>query len=200
MPLSSEQVYNDLNGSDCKEILLTRFADLLNSVQELSHNITLPRVRMSLSINLEVFGRTPSEFTITDSLTIRAQNVQYTPELQITKELEAVINSDVRNGGQAPDQIREEHGVPIMVPTKGSFGVEDVPTVREDRIKYASFVTQDYGPMRGRTGQEAPLFGEVISQKNTGGGRPDVSPDMSRLSGGYTEKYDGLDTNGQGGK
>ncbi len=201
MPLSAEQVYNDLNGSDCKEILLVRFADLLNQVREFQPHLTLPRVRMSLSIHLEVFGRTPPSLDITDDLVIRMRDPGLIgEELTHTEvELDAEINSDTTTpGGQPPDQIREEHGLPIMTPTKGPFGTEDVPVVREDRIKYAAFVTQDYGPMRGRTGAETPVVGgEVISQKNAGAG-PEVSPDLSRVKDpGYQDHYDSLDVNGQ---
>lgn len=205
MPLSAEQVYNDLNGSDVKQILLTRFADLINQVGEFQPHLTLPRTRMILSIHLDVWGRTPPTIDITDDLIIRMrdQNQLSLPGIEQTAhDLQAEINSDTTTPtGQPPDQIREEHGLPIMTPQKGPFGIEDVPVVREDRMKYAAFVTQDYGPARSRTGQESPVVGgDVIAVKNGGGGRTDVSPDFSRVSNlGYQDKYDSLDINGQKG-
>jgi hypothetical protein len=199
MPLSAEQVFNELTGEDVKEILMIRFADLLNSVNEFQRHLTLPRVQMSINIHMEVVGRNPPTIDIDDEFVVRMKD-QGGVSASVTHELSAEIstNTDFPNG-QPPDQVREEHGLPIMVPKRGPFGIEDVPEVRTERIKYAFNVTQDYGPQRARTGQEAPVVGaEVIGNKNGGGGRAEVSPDFTRVkSSNYLDRYDSTDVNGQ---
>lgn len=146
MPLAPEMVYNDLNGEEVKEILLTRFADLLNKVPDFQRHLIIPRVKMRLNVQLEVHGRNPPSFTITDDLTIRmraGETQDLEPELF---DLTAEVNADSGDpSGQPPDQVREEHGLPVMEPRKGPFGIEDHPVVHEDGIKYARFVTQDRG-------------------------------------------------------
>lgn len=185
MPLSAEQIYNDLSGEDVKQVLLTRFADLLSQVGEFQRHLTLPRVRMNLLVHLEVSGRTPPSFDIKDDLVVRMREV---PPLQpgqeetnVNLDLEAEINSDTTTpGGQPPDQIREEHGIPVMEPVKGAFGYQDKPVVREG-VRYASFVEQDYGPARQRTGQEGPIVGgPTIGEKNSHGqGGGPIQPDFA---------------------
>jgi hypothetical protein len=200
MPLTSEQIYNELSGEDVKEILMVRFADLLNRQPEFQRHLTLPRVKMSLNIQLEVHGRNPPEFAITDEFTVRMKDeggAVPLPDLELSAQINA--NTDDPTG-QAPDQIREEHGLPVMEPRRGPMGtIEDVPVVREERIKYAFNVTQDYGPMRSRQGNEGPIVGaEVIGSKNGGGGRAEVSPDFTRVRNpNHLDKYDPLDVNGQ---
>lgn len=193
MPLAPEMVYNDLNGEEVKEILLTRFADLLVQVPEFKRHLTLNRVRMKLTVNFEVFGRTPPQFALSDDLIVRtrdetAQNREFPPFLAGNNEIftqnrsfSAEINSDTSKGGQPPDQVREEHGIPVQTVQKGPVSMEDAPVVRQEGIKYAFFATQDYGPMRNRTGNEQPILGDVISAKNTHGGRSEVGPDFTQV-------------------
>jgi len=199
MPLSSEMLYNDLDGESVKEILLIRCADLLNQVKEFNRTTTLPRVKMKLSIHLEIHGCAPPTRDFSDELLVRMRDEGPIGEV-IATDYDVTIDADPTSpAGQHPDQIREEHGLPVMEPRKGAFGnIEDVPVVREDRIKYAFHVTQDYGPVRGRTGNEGPVLGaEVIGTKNAGAA-PDVLPDRSRLKDpNYKDKYDVLDVNGQ---
>lgn len=181
MPLTAEQVYNDLNGEEAREILVVRLADLLNSIPEFRRNISITRARMKLSVVVDVHGRTPPKFEVNDNFTISVRNPGEAPlDIEVTHELSAEINSDTTTEkGQPPDQIREEHGLPVMEPRRGPMGMEDIPVVREDGRRYAAFVTQDYGPARFRSGMEGPVVGTI---RNTHGGSGVVSPDMSRLT------------------
>ncbi len=192
-------VYNDLDGESVREILLIRCADLLNQVKEFNRHTTLPRVKMKIAISLEIHGCIPPSREIGDELVVRMREQDSLGEV-IATTLSAEIDSDPSSpSGLHPDQIREEHGLPVMEPKKGPFGnIEDSPVVREDRIKYAFNVTQDYGPARFRTGSEGPIVGgEVIATKNSGAA-PDLPPDRSRLKDpNYRDKYDSLDVNGQ---
>lgn len=206
MPLSAEQVYNELNGEEVKEILFTRLADLLNRVPEFRRHLTLPRVRMTLSIHLDIVGRNPPTLEYTDDLVVRMRDAEYTPGEEnspdyaepetIAHDLTANVIADTTiENGQPPDLIREEHGLPILEPQRGAFGIEDVPIVRPG-VRYAAFIKQDYGPARGRTGAEGPMVGgEVIAVK--GQGKPDVSANpMEKVKDpNYTDMYKPGDVN-----
>jgi len=188
MPLSSEQVYNDLNGEEVREILLSRFQDLLLQVPEFVRHITLNRVRMTLNVQLDVFGRTPPTFALRDDLIVRTREIpppmeDYGEEIiEKNHDLTAEINSDTSLGGQPPDQVREEHGIPVMTVQKGPISYEDKPVIRQEGVRYAAFVTQDYGPARFRTGGESPVIAsDVISAKNAHTTHPDAKPDFTQV-------------------
>ncbi len=179
MPLPSEQIYNDLTGEECREILIRRFADLLSLNPDLRPNLTLSRVRLTLVVHVEVHGRTPPSFDIVDELTISTSRNLHKPVLDIpgsdhvdsTRTLASEINSDSLDPeGQPPDQIRIEHGLPTVQPTRSPMGfIEDAMTpAPPGEIKYAAWIPQDYGPARSRTGAEGPVVG--IPDKNTHAG------------------------------
>lgn len=177
MPLPSELVYNSLNGEEVKQILCARFLDILNQIQDFRQLITFPRVRMEMSIRLEVAGRTPPNFRVADDVVVRV-NPNYLPLLDVTqdeveRELEetVTISADDMTDGLPPDQLREEHSLPIPTPQRGRGGaVEDVPTLskRVGKYSYAAFVENDFGPARMRTGQEG------IMSPNAQRAQPDV--------------------------
>jgi len=162
-------VYNDLNGEEIKQILEVRFSQLLDEVTYLQRHITLPRVKMTLSVQLDIYAESPNpeRQLITHSLEVIDEN--YTPTPADNKGYKSVdLRSSIDSSpkGQPPDQIREEHGVPIPYPsvTLDSRGrkiaiedrlglegreVEMVPGVKVDRTQRehrGTFVVQDLGP------------------------------------------------------
>lgn len=182
MPLPSELVYNSLDGDEVKKILCARFLDVLNQISDFRSLITFPRVRMEMNIRLEVAGRTPPNFRVADDVVIRV-NPSFIPPLDPTQEEVEVevdetveINGDDMADGLPPDQLREEHSLPIPTPQRGRGGsIEDVPTLskRVGRYDYAAFVTNDFGPARARTGAEGIM--SPNAQRVQQGGGPDVS-------------------------
>lgn len=185
-PLSAESTYNELTGSEVKDILLMRFADLLDSVSDFQNHLTLPRVRMLLSVKLEVHGRTPPTITINDEVVLRINSNSPSltgPGTDFSRQLETelVINADSGTvEGMAPDAIRVEHSLPISVPTRSVLGIQDVPTVMEggtylkpELIGRTLTVTLDHGPARNRTGQEGLNNMGILAEKRTG-----TSPDV----------------------
>lgn len=153
MPLPSEQIYNDLNGEECKEILVRRFLDLLTQSPYFMRHLTLPRVKMSLIVHLELWGCTPPELDITDEVVIRTRDLQAEPELAD----EATLETEIDAFSNPPDKLREEHGIPIPTPTRNALGyTEDKPILREG-VKYAAFVEQDRGGPAVIVGPDAPF-------------------------------------------
>ena len=128
MPLPSRLVYNDLNGAEVKHVLAERFIALLDKVPYLQKHITLPRVKMSLTIQLDTWADqpTPERQTIQDDVDIMDEHDTSTRALSESNSvlLEDFVNASPR-GGTSPDQIRDEHGLFIPTPTRGPLAVED---------------------------------------------------------------------------
>lgn len=227
MPLSAEVVYNELNGEEGKEILVQRVSDLLSAIPEFRRLISLNRVRMRIDIELEVWGRTPPTVSVKDEFMVLARNPLAEDEGEeihagYSAGSEIYANPSVP-GGLHPDQIREDHALPIMVPTRGPFGHQDEMIVRQPAqpvppaqlskpnrveatpevekgsgIRYASFVTQDYGPARSRTGNESPVIGEIKNSGGGGGGGEVAAPNFQQVRNpSYTDRYVDGDVNKQ---
>lgn len=127
MPLSTEQVYDELNGEEIKQILLTRVKDLLDSVPDFQRHLTLPRVIMSLKLHLDIYGRRNSALDLINELELRTKEPDSRVQLAEQLEVEDVVNADTgaavpgspfQGEGDPPDQIREEHGIPVREPVR----------------------------------------------------------------------------------
>lgn len=196
MPLSREQIYNDLNGSEAKEILMQRFSAQLNTIPWLQRHLTLPRVRMKLSVSFEMYAdqSTPEVQQIVDDFTIRTEadttdsrssNPAPHPHILAPEphhfEVEEEIDSSPN--GSPPDQLREEHGISIPTPVKNRLtGVtEDMPdvvnltpgvTIERKRgnspspSKGATIVTQDFGSRVNRREGDMPKFKDSSRDHN----------------------------------
>ena len=152
MPLASELVYNDLSGDEIKHILTERFMALLADVPYLQRHITMPRVRMELTITLSCWA----DQTNPDSQMIEDQVDVVTRSTKV----------DASPKGQHPDQVREQFELPVAVPVRGPFAHEDemIPTrvtlpngATVDRTgnhprsnPNATVVEQDFGPRSAR--------------------------------------------------
>lgn len=121
-PLSRDLIYNDLNGEECRAILLQRITTLLAICPMFVRHLTLPRVKMTVNITLEVFECEPPIRTLTDEVVVRSPGqlgegvddmtgLPLKPHVYDGKEVIDTFNN-------APDQIREEHGLPIATPTR----------------------------------------------------------------------------------
>lgn len=197
MPLSREQIYNDLNGAEAKEILITRFAARLNEIALLQRHLTLPRVRMKLSVSFELYAdQSASEtHTIEDDFTIRtAQSEESISRSPLTSpipraeapiyrhelEFEDLIDASPQTG-DPPDKIREESGLPIPTPVRNrvTHQTADMPeTVQLTEGVTISRVNGGVGP--------SPSRGATIVNQDFGParGRSDNQyPDLSKNRG-----------------
>src|SRR5208282_6475830 len=116
MPRPSSVKYDELSGEEVKHILLERFKTILNGVPYLQRHLTLPRVRMSLNIMLEVYADqpTPEVLPIMDQFDILTDAPPVGTPVKI--EIEDEVSSAPK-GGKPADQVREEHGLPLNIPT-----------------------------------------------------------------------------------
>jgi len=116
MPLPSMLCYNELDGSEVGHILERRFEQVMQSVPYFQRHITLPRVRMTLQVKLEIWADQPAPETLNigDTLTV----VLDEPVLDtITAES---VDSTAPGSGHPPDQLREMHGLPVSQPARGA--------------------------------------------------------------------------------
>jgi len=135
----SQLTYNDLNGLEAREILLDWFAHLLSSQPLLQQHLTLPKacIRLSIDVSIDMYtGGTvpvsspPETVTITGGVALNndvavvggvtglVASTASAPETQHTT-LSAVVNAAPIPGGNPPDQIREQHNLPVPRPAYG---------------------------------------------------------------------------------
>ena len=127
MALPSQLVYNDLDGEEIKHILSQRFEALLEQVSYLRRHITLPRVKMTLQVHLDSWADQPNpeRQTIFDSVEIRSESDHMDDLAQPAFLTELADQLSAAPGGQPPDKIREDHGLPVPTPMRGTVAVED---------------------------------------------------------------------------
>ena len=191
MPLPSILVYNDLSGDEIKHVLQKRFEELLNQVPYLQRHLTLPRVRMSLEVQLETWAdqANPETHRIADRVEVRGENSEE-EEPAASTYLSTAVDSSPSPGGQPPDQIRDDYALAVPTPVRGPLGMQSgVPTVEEQRMTMpngtivdrtgkapeyqrdkSTVIVQDYGPAglaQGRFEREAVSYGN--SQNRDGG-------------------------------
>lgn len=169
MPLSKEAVYNDLNGQEAREILSQRFEQRLNEIPWLQRHLTLPRVRMKLSVVFELYADqpTPESHAISDDFTIRidSSDAADTTSLHSLEphlfETEDLIDASPETG-EPPEKLREDHHLPTTTPKKNPVTkqTEDVP----DDVQLIPGVSIH----RCRSGQANPSTGATIITQDFG--------------------------------
>jgi hypothetical protein len=162
MPLPRTLVYNDLSGDEVKHILIERFSALLNDIPYLQKHITLPRVRMQLSVTLDCWADQPNpeRRVIDDSVELRSENAPVS-EPNAHDHRSAVI--DASRKGDPPDKIREDHGLGVPTPTRGPESWRSVAI--EDHVE-GRVMTLPNGAIVDRTGQspDARANSTVVKQ------------------------------------
>ena len=133
--LPSQLTYNDLNGAEAIDILTDWFRQLLASQPVLQPHLTLPMAKITLDIGVAVdmyVGGTvpvsspPERLDIAGSVTLDnsvggggAVRESRAVSTRTEANLGTVINAAPIPGGQPPDQIREQHDLPISRPSYG---------------------------------------------------------------------------------
>lgn len=159
MPQPAMLTFNELNGEEVREILENRCRDTFDRIPQFQRHMTLPRVRITLNVKLEVWADQPNPETINigDSLTVV---VDRPPEIYRAQSVDTAAPIP---GGHPPDQIREQHGLPTSRPSRGAQNIgaqfsiadepiespvvtEPAPGVRITREAGGTVVELDQGP------------------------------------------------------
>ena len=139
--LPSQLTYNDLNGSEAVEILTDWFRQLLLTQPLMQPHLTLPMAKLSLDIlvGIDMFvGGTVPVASPPDRLEIKGEvklfnSLSGSPDgdslLRATgrdsvlehreERLSTIVNAAPLPGGVPPDQVREQHGLPVPRPGYG---------------------------------------------------------------------------------
>lgn len=149
MALSSEQIYNSLNGEEVKEIFEIRFSELLSKITQLQTHLTLPRVRMRIRVDAEISGDDSGAayFNIDHTLTVRTDNsnvksMSPAEVIELEMEIDALATPT--------DQVRVEHGLPVIEIRRTPLGIQEDKVVLEgqthQRRSAAAFTLDRGGP------------------------------------------------------
>lgn len=164
--LPSLVTYNELDGIEVATVLQNRFEQFLRGVPYFQKHITLPRVRISFQVKLEIWADQPSPEIVPlgDKFDVIIEGSADPTEI-ITAE--SADSSAPIPGGHPPDQIRELHGLPVSRPARGPRDIGAQLTM-SDRPE----------PLDGREVQDMP--GLRISR--TGSGVIDGMPTSSNAT------------------
>ena len=165
MPLPSTLTFNELNGEEVKQILESRCAQVLDGVPYFQKHITLPRVKMTFQVKLEIWADQPhpEQINIGDSLTVILDE----PELIETITAESVDNAAPIPGGQPPDRLRQMHGLPVATPARGP-----------QEVGGHIALSDSYQPLDGREVEDRP----GLKVNRTGSGVIDGMPTSSHAT------------------
>jgi len=172
--LPSKVEYHDINGEEALEILHTRFWDFIRTLPELERRFALTRLILRLEITLDIYGAAkqvhPHYFEAVASETPP-------PEWEsVGEHHQADIVVDSRSN--APDEIREMHGLPLPEARRQAMGFHETvyaspvaearfqrppplrpaallpanqanPNAKEvGKRSYAAWIEQDYGSLQ----------------------------------------------------
>ena len=122
MPQPSVLTYNELDGEEIRRILENRFQQTMDAIPYLQRHITLPRMRMTLNVKIEIWADQPQPeaVNIGDKFTVVYEPVDRPTEVF---DAESVDSTAPIPGGHPPDELRDMHGLPIMAPGPGDRSV-----------------------------------------------------------------------------
>ena len=152
--------FNELDGTEVAGVLRNRFDQFLAGVPYFQRHLTLPRVRISFQVKLEVYADQPQPEVIPlgDKFEVVVES-EPGPSDVITAE--SLDSSAPIAGGHPPDQIREMHGLPLVQPARGPRETGGQVTISDQPV-----------PLEGREVEGMP--GLKISR--TGSGMIDGMP------------------------
>ena len=117
MPMPSMVTYNDLDGVEIAAVLRDHYNDFLATVPYFQKHLTMPRVRITTQIKLEVWADQPVPDVI--PLGDRFEVViERTEEPEVIEATTSETTAPVP-GGHPPDEIRDLHNLPISTPMRG---------------------------------------------------------------------------------
>lgn len=120
MPLPSVLTFNELNGEEVRAVLGNRFEQMMSQVPYFQRHLTLPRVRMTVSVRLEVWADQPNPEAIklADAVTVVTDSeTGAEPSYEI--EVESVDSTAPTPDGHPPDELRDMHGLAMPSPGPG---------------------------------------------------------------------------------
>lgn len=161
MQLPAMLTYNELDGMEVRAILQSRFDQIMENVPYFKRHLTLPRVRMTLDVKLEVWADQPSPETIKigDKLTV----VLDQPVLVDTITAQSV-DSTAPGTGHPADELREVHGLPTTQPARGPKDIGGQIIISDQHLPLEGRTVEDMPGLKiNRTGQTDVANGGTLA-------------------------------------
>jgi hypothetical protein len=108
------RVFNALNGNEIKRVLMADFERVLNQDSEFQPHLTFPRVSWRITIEMDIYPRTPSTKVIEATGDVTEHALEAAQPAYVAEGLAGVretLTSEERRV-DAPDQVREEMNIP----------------------------------------------------------------------------------------
>lgn len=150
MPIPAMLTFNELNGSEVSLVCSNRFQDFLGTIPYLQPHLTLPRVRITVNVKLEVFADQPQPETL--QLSDHFDVVVNDPAPNTVVFTGESVDSTAPSDGVPPDQLREMHGLPVPTPTRGPRNIGG-------QVAMADTFTLDGREVEGRPGLKVSRTG-----------------------------------------
>lgn len=110
-PRATSAEYNDLNGEECFEIAHTHLYNLLKDIPEFQRRFALTRVILRVEVSLDIWGATPNKKVYQQKHTIDVTDP--IPDSMEAREAHYTRDSTIDSRSNPPDQVRDDHGLPI---------------------------------------------------------------------------------------
>jgi hypothetical protein len=106
------RVFNALNGEEVKKILKSDFAKLLDMDSELARHLTFPVITWRITVEMEIYPRTPKEKIIAGTGTLEEVDPNTSQPVDVTGlTARKIAMATEERRIDAPDQAREEEGI-----------------------------------------------------------------------------------------
>jgi hypothetical protein len=180
--------FNELNGEEVKHVVGNRFEQFLDTVTHFQRHMTMPRLRITTQIKLEIWADQPSPDVVplSDRFDVVVEHTE--PAEVITGE---AVDSTAPTDGHPPDQVREMHGLPLSAPSRGSREIGGQIAVA-DQYGEAQASESLTGLKIHRTGSADPMSGyatvAVIDQGPAGLSHGQMNREPFHLSRGVPSK------------
>lgn len=177
MPMPSMVTYNDLDGGEIAAVLRDHYNDFLATVPYFQKHLTMPRVRITTSIKLEVWADqpTPDVIPLGDKFEVIIERTHDPVDVieATTSETTAPVP-----GGHPPDEIRDMHNLPISTPMRGRKEVGGQLVIADQPMLEGREVELMPGIKISRTGDG--MIGGMPSSENATLIKIDKGPDGMR--------------------
>ena len=150
MPLPAVVTYNDLNGEEVRQILENRYQQFLDTIPYFQRHLTLPRVRITTNVKLELWADQPAPDVVAlgDKFEVVVEGAHLPVEVIVAES----VDSTSPTGGDPPDRIRAMHGLAIPQPARGQREIGGQVAVADQFILDGNEVELMPGLKVSRTG------------------------------------------------
>lgn len=121
------RVFNALNGTEVKEIILAEIRKAMEGDEQFQKHLTYPKVIWEWKLRVEAHPSQPSEFSQEAQGEVAVRPAE--PEVVVFQGHRTVTKSTAEPEAEAPDEARTAAGLPVPTPVKTSGGWAEQPVM-----------------------------------------------------------------------